>query len=112
MGEPLNPSTRAVDFKLEAYRTLSYWRTFEADKPVRVLAVGETGSPLGLYVFDSDGNCVAHDDEVTARIRDDTIRDDTILDFVPARTGEYTLELKLLGSAENRGLLAVRQPPY
>ncbi len=104
MGDPLNPSTRAVEFKLEAYRALSYWRPFEAGKPVRVLAIGETNRPMGLYVFDGDGNCVAHDDDVTRRVKDDAV-----VDFVPARSGEYTLELKLLGSGENRGLLAVRQ---
>ena len=32
MGTPLDPATRAVDFKLEPYRALTYWRPFQAGK--------------------------------------------------------------------------------
>ena len=107
LGAPLEPGQRAVETKLEAYRSSDYWRKFEAGKRATVVAVGATGSGLlGLYVFDADGNCVGHDDNVTERTRDDTV-----VEWMPAQTGLYTVEVRSLTRHENKLLMTVRQEP-
>jgi hypothetical protein len=103
-GTPLDTKTRAVEFKLEPYRSQLYWRQFQGGKLARVIAVGKTARSLGLYVFDPDGNCVAHDDDLPRRTPDDAA-----VEWVPPRTGQYTLEVKGLGRHANPVLLTVRE---
>jgi len=103
-GAPLDPKTRVVETKLEAYGEQVYERSFEAGKTARVIAVGKGTGYLGLYVFDRDGNCVASDDDVTRRTRDDAF-----VEWIPPRSGPYTIEVKSLGRGKNEFLMTVRQ---
>jgi hypothetical protein len=105
-GAPLDPKTRALDAKVEAYGQQTYVRKFEAGRPAKVIVVGKTAGFLGLYVFDPDGNCVAHDDEVTRQTPNDLA-----VQWVPRRTDSYTIEVKCLGRQANEFLLGVRQEP-
>ena len=104
-GAPLDPKTRAVEGKVEPYREVSYERSFQAGIPARVIALGKAAEGyLGLYVFDAHGNCVARDDEVTTR----TV-DDTAVEWVPAQTGPYTIQVNALGKHPVEFLMTVRQ---
>src|SRR5207253_1650645 len=99
-GAELDPKTRGVKDKVEAYGQKTYWRKFEAGRPAKVIAVGEGTGFIGLYVFDPDGNCVARDDEATQRTPSDTA-----VEWVPPRTGYYTIEVKCLGRNGNDFML-------
>jgi hypothetical protein len=103
-GAPLDPETRAVEGKVEPYRDLNYERPFRAGTPAKVIAVGKTGAPLGLYVFDANGNCVARDDDVGGRSRDEVA-----VEWVPAQTGPCTIQVKALGKNGDEFLMTVRQ---
>jgi hypothetical protein len=70
----------------------------------RVIVVGKGAAYLGLYVFDAHGNCVASDDDVTRRTRDDAY-----VEWIPPRSGPYAIAVKSLGRAENEFLMTVRQ---
>jgi hypothetical protein len=104
-GAPLDPETRAVEGKLEPYRDHTFWRRFSGGgSKAEVIAVGKGSGLLGLYVYDADGNCVGHDDDVTQRTLDDAV-----VHWVPARTDLYTIEVRSLSRHENTFLMTVRQ---
>ncbi len=103
-GAPLDTKTRAVEGKLDGYAEQVYERTFEAGKTARVVAVGKGTGYIGLYVFDRDGNCVASDDDVLRRTRDDAY-----VEWIPPRAGPYVIEVKSLSRAKNEFLMTVRQ---
>lgn len=104
-GAPLERDKRAFKGRVEAYGDLNYWRKFEGAVPAKVIAAGTSGQGyLGLYVFDAHGNCVAHDHAITNRTRDDTA-----VEWVPAQTGLYSIELRGLGRVGSEFLMTVRQ---
>jgi hypothetical protein len=109
-GAPLESTKRVVELKLEPYSGQTFWRPFEAGKPVRLIASGKQDASLGLYVFDKDGNCVAHDDNLTPPTsnREQTFQLRAV-DFVPTRDGDYTLEVRAVGKGGNEILFTVRQ---
>ena len=95
---------RGVSGKLEPYSDRSYWRKFDGGRKAEVVAVGEGAGLLGLYVFDAHGNCVAHDDDVSARTADDAA-----VQWMPAHTGLYTIDVRSLGSHKNPFVMTVSQ---
>lgn len=105
VGTPLDPTNPVVvEDTLEPYAAKNYWRQFEAGRRAEAVALGDGTSFLTLYVYDAHGNCVAWDDRVNARTRDDLAAE-----WLPPRTGPYTIEVKCLGRLTNKFVLRVRQ---
>jgi hypothetical protein len=99
-----DPKQRAFDVKLEPFHHADYSGRFAAGKRALAIAVGDAAAGAGLYVFDKDGNCVASDDDLSLRSRDDLA-----VEWLPPQTALYSLELRSLGRAANVLLLSVRQ---
>ena len=53
-------------------------------------------SCVGLYVFDSQGNCVAHDDGVEAQTCDDLG-----VEWIPPVTARFSVEVRNAGVLPN-----------
>lgn len=76
---------------------------FKANERASVVVSGEGATCLGLYVFDAQGNCVAHDDVTTPQASDDVA-----VDWIPADTADYIIEVRNAGTGLNLFDLAVR----
>ena len=63
----------------------------------RAVALGNQRSPLGIYVYDPQGNCVAFDDEPTPKYFDDRIAS-----WVPGLAGPYEVQVRNLGPCFNK----------
>jgi hypothetical protein len=104
-GAPLSPEKRALEGRVEAYGDKSYWRKFQGGLPAKVIALGKTGEGyLGLFVFDPHGNCVAQDYDLST-----ITKDYPTVEWQPAQTGLYTIEVRALGRIGSDFLLTVRQ---
>ncbi len=68
-----------------------------------VIASGKTGAALALYVFDGHGNCIARDEPVAAKAADDVA-----VEWFPAATGLFTIELRNQSAQPNTVELAFR----
>ena len=68
-----------------------------------VIAIGTGRAAMGLYVFDSHGNCVVRDDDGSA-----ATKDDLAVEWYPPHTQRYAIELRNLGQAVNQVKLIVR----
>jgi hypothetical protein len=81
---------------LEPYGTVvAYW-TFQGGKRAAVIVSGNGATPMGLYVLDADGNCVASDDHGNA-----ATKDDLAAEWFPRANGLYKVEVRNFGGAAN-----------
>lgn len=69
---------------------------FKANEDALVIAQGEGGTVLALYVFDAAGNCLARDD-----YSGPSTSDDLIVRWVPAEATRVSVEVRNLGGKEN-----------
>jgi hypothetical protein len=69
---------------------------FVGGQRAAIIAIGNGRTHLGLYVFDSLGNCVALDDMGNSRTRDDLA-----LEWFPEQAGAYTYEVRNFGPFTN-----------
>jgi hypothetical protein len=81
----------------------TFVQTFKGGERACVIITGDGSSYLGLYVYDSDGNCIARDDR-----GNHATRDDAAVEWYPPRTGRYTIEVKNLGRNADPYAIAVR----
>src|SRR5262245_13473904 len=101
---PLEPVETRIGLNLPPFRRLVETLPFKADKRATVIAMGQQRtSHLGLYVYDSHGNCVAWDDLGSA-----TTLDDMAVEWFPMQNEQYTMELRNLGAASSRFDIAIR----
>jgi hypothetical protein len=108
-GAQWDQTTRAVPVELDPLSRREYWGKFLGGKRALAIAVGTNRNPelranLGLYVFDAHGNCVARDDDV-----DQASRDELAVEWLPAQTGLFTIQVKNLAGVSNQILLGIRQ---
>jgi hypothetical protein len=96
-GAPLAPEEKA-SFNLSAWSQTARFLAFRAGERALVIATGNGRSPLTLYIFDPDGNCVAKDDVVEMR----GSSDDVAVEWFPPETARYTVELHNVGFRANR----------
>ena len=91
----------------EKVRSLSACSTIERFKPnegAKVILSGQSqGTILGLYVFDSQGNCVAKDDDTTPQNGVDLA-----VEWVPSDASPYAVEIHNVGMNGNIYELAIR----
>lgn len=70
---------------------------FEAKAPAQVVAIGQGVTPMGVYVFNAEGNCIAWEDQVPP------LRcDDLAIEWIPQDEGPYQVEVHNLGYLPNR----------
>lgn len=86
-----------MTLQLAAWTQTSRFQVFPAGRAV-VIASGNGQSPLALYVYDPEGNCVARDDVVEPR----SSSDDVAAEWFPPEMGRYTVELRNLGYRTNQ----------
>jgi hypothetical protein len=68
-----------------------------AGRESRAVAIGSNGrTPLGIYVYDPQGHCVALDDEPGPYI------DDRIAAWMPAVSGAFDVQVRNMGPGFNR----------
>ena len=72
---------------------IDYSASFVADRLAEVLVSGDGDTDLDLYVYDSNGNLIARDNDYT---------DDCYVRWVPAWTGRYTIRIVNRGPVYNR----------
>jgi hypothetical protein len=89
--------------KVAPYNYFTETRVFKGKERACVIAIGSGKTYAGLYVFDADGNCLAHDDVATSNTRDDLA-----VVWYPPETGPYSYEIRNLGSGTNTFEMAVR----
>jgi hypothetical protein len=89
---PVEPDEKAT-LPLPAFHQTARFISFLPAQRALVIASGNGQSPLALYVFDPDGNCVAHDDLIDPR----TYSDDLAVEWYPPALGRYTIELRNAG---------------
>lgn len=90
-------------FTLEPFHVRSTAGEFKAREQTAVIAIGEGTTPLGIYVYDIHGNCVARDD-----LSYSAISDDLALEFHPAERGYFDIEIRNQGRRSNSVEVAIR----
>lgn len=103
VGGPVTPE-ESVKLQLPPFRQTARYITFRGGERALVIASGNGQSPLALYVYDPDGNCVARDDVIDAR----SPSDDVAVEWYPPETARYTVELRNVGSGTNTVQLVCR----
>jgi hypothetical protein len=96
-GGPLSPEEK-TNLALQAWQQTSRFIPYRAGERALVITSGNGLSPLAIYVYDPDGNCVAKDDAVAAR----GSSDDLAVEWLPPEEGRYTIELRNFGYRTNR----------
>jgi hypothetical protein len=91
-GAPLAPEEK-VTLQLPGFRQTARFVAFRAGERALVLGSGNGQSPLALYVYDPDGNCVAKDDIIEPRASSD----DVAVELYPPATARYTIEIRNVG---------------
>lgn len=83
-------------FKSTPGLSILHEQVFLAGQPALAIASGQGSCHLGVYIYDSDGNCVGWDDHVPF-----AAQDDAAVQWVPARTGRHLVEVRNLGRVVN-----------
>ncbi len=83
---------------------MSIVERFEGGRRAGAIVIGNGRSFMGVYVFDRHGNCVALDDSMGAG----PVRDDLAVEWFPAETGAYSIEVNNFGLSANAFTLVVR----
>src|SRR5262245_50189630 len=81
----------------------NFTQEFQGEKRATALAMGIGASYLGLYVYDSQGNCVAWDDT-----GDLATCDDLAVNWLPREKAVYTIEVFNAGYLNNHCRVIMR----
>lgn len=106
-GAPVRPfADNEKGFRMVAMEPFS-GRTFsvrcKAKERTAVIIYGQGTSPMGVYVFDPHGNCVAWDDVSLSMMPDDLA-----LEWHPPTEQNYEIEVRNLGRKANQPEIAIR----
>lgn len=88
------PNPRSSNTSVNGYATDTFKPiVFQAGQEATVTVYGDGDTDLDLYVYDSNGNLVAKDEDRT---------DTCVASWVPKWTGAFTIVVKNRGSVYNR----------
>jgi len=99
----VTPRKREAKQGAPPYSLRTYTDTFKRGELGKVIASGVGDSCLGVYVFDSQGNCVAWDDKSEARTGDDLY-----VEWIASEQERYNIEVRNAGFEANSFRLALR----
>lgn len=102
-AELLTPRSRE-EKPIAGMATHVYVDTFKNGAPAKVIISGNGVTCLGLYVFDREGNCVAHDDVSVSP----ATADDAFVEWVPPEQERYSIEIRNGGLFPNVHHVAIR----
>lgn len=88
---------------IPAGTTRSYVDTFKKHTRALATASGTGASCMGLYVFDSQGNCLAKDD-----LSASATADDLIVEWYPTEQGRFCVDLRNAGFENNQYQIVLR----
>ena len=94
---------REAEVRIAGLTTRVYTERFQKNEPARAFASGDYRTSLGLYVFDPQGNCVAHDTGLSA-----ASADDCFVEWIPPEQQSYSIEVVNTGLDMNVFQLALR----
>lgn len=100
----LKPQQYYLEQKVAAMSSRAYRLQFKPNESNLVQAYGSGSSTILLYVFDTNGNCVAWDDNVT----DPQYCDEVGTDWVANGDGRYSVEVRNVGVSPHAFSMAVR----
>jgi len=101
--EPFEDTKGHRDASLEPFSALRFTVKCKARERTCAIVYGFGKAPMGIYVFDAHGNCVAHDDEAHT-----LISDDLATEWHPATEETYVIEVHNLGRKNNNAEIAIR----
>ncbi|MCS7044775.1 MAG: hypothetical protein NZO58_00310 [Gemmataceae bacterium] len=101
--QPFAPKLGYRDFEFRPFQAQSHHLDVKGGEPTQVIVFGITSSPMGVYVYDPHGNCVAHDDAST-----DLIVDKLLVEFHPPQTAGYEVVIRNLGRKLTQAEVAIR----
>jgi hypothetical protein len=108
LAGPLNPFAGEhgfVNVQMEPHGVRTFTMTCKANERTAVMAIGRGTTPLGVYVYDVHGNCVALDDLSNSA---QNYSDDIAVAWQPPREQTYDIQLRNGGRVTNRVELAIR----
>jgi hypothetical protein len=91
------------DAALEPFSAQRFTLKCKAKERTCAIVYGLGKSPMGVYVFDPNGNCVARDD-----VAHTLISDDLATEWHPATEETYVIEVHNLGRKNNNAEIAIR----
>ncbi len=102
-GSPL-PPMEPFKGEIRPFGRETRVENFEGNRQRACAIVTGRGSPLGLYVFDRHGNCVANNDLAFGPGRDKAAASwfPTAVEWFPIEVGPFTLEILNFGRSINR----------
>jgi len=84
--------------KVQAFSTDSYIINFKGEQLAQVYVSGDGSTDLDLFVYDQNNALVTYVDDYT---------DECLAQWIPARTGSYTIVVKNTGRVWNRYYLTI-----
>ena len=85
------------------YGGTHFLQSFDPKQKAKILAIGEGERASGLYIFDSDGNCVSWDDTMHREVQDDLA-----VEFTPTSSRNYAIEVRNMGPVANNFTVTVK----
>jgi hypothetical protein len=101
--EPFEDKKGYRDATLDPFSSLRFTLKCKARERTCAIIYGLGKSPMGVYVFDPHGNCVARDD-----VAPTLISDDLATEWHPATEETYVIEVHNLGRKNNNAEIAIR----
>jgi hypothetical protein len=101
-GGPTTP-IKAQTQEIPALGGRVFSAEWEGNRRASAIAIGDGSTYMGLYVYDKHGNCVAWDDEGTARTCDDLA-----VEWRPRQNAVYAVEIHNNGMQSNRCKVVLR----
>jgi hypothetical protein len=101
-GGPLTPVKQQLP-QIPQLASQSYTFEFKGGERAIVIASGDGSTYMGLYVYDSHGNCISWDDEGNL-----ATKDDLAVDWYPRQNGVYTIEVCNCGPLVNPCKVIIR----
>jgi hypothetical protein len=102
---PFGAEQGFVSVQLEPHSVRTFTVECKANERTAVMAIGRGTTPVGVYVYDVHGNCVAWDDLSHSA---QNFSDDIAVAWQPPRQETYEIELRNGGRVTNRVEVAIR----
>lgn len=93
---------KVVNMEIEAKTVFTFFAEFKGRERANVIAIGDGRSPLLLFAYDTEGNCIARDIELNGT------PDDRTIIWYPPRNQKYKIEVQNTGVVKNTAKIVIR----